>query len=41
VNPGLSVPCVVVVDVPAGTILDSVAFAPVLSFAEPVLVATS
>lgn len=36
VNPGLSVPCVVFVDVPAGTALDTVAFAPVLSFTDPV-----
>lgn len=40
-NPGLSAPCVVFIDVPAGTQLDSVGFAPVLSFEEPVLVATS
>lgn len=40
-NPGLSAACVVFVDVPAGTALDAVAFAPVLSFAEPVLSATS
>jgi hypothetical protein len=40
-NPGLSAPCVVFIDVPQGTQLDSVAFAPVLSFEEPVLVATT
>ena len=41
VNPGLSVPCIVFVDVPVGTALDRVAFQPVLSFAEPVVSATS
>jgi hypothetical protein len=41
VNPGLSVSCVVFVDVPAGTSLDTVAFQPVLSFSEPVSSATN
>ncbi|MEO8093575.1 MAG: DUF4352 domain-containing protein, partial [Pseudolysinimonas sp.] len=36
-NPGLSAPCVVFIDVPAGTSLDSVGFAPALSFSEQVL----
>lgn len=41
VNPGLSVACVVFVDVPVGTALDRVAFQPVLSFTEPVVSATN
>ncbi|MEO8261437.1 MAG: DUF4352 domain-containing protein [Pseudolysinimonas sp.] len=41
VNPGLSVPCVVFVDVPAGTTADSVVFEPALYFAAPVVSATS
>jgi hypothetical protein len=36
-NPGLSAACIVFVDVPVGSALDSVAFAPALSFSEPVL----
>jgi hypothetical protein len=36
-NPGLSIQAVVFIDVPAGTALDTVAFAPVLSFSTPVL----
>jgi hypothetical protein len=40
-NPGLSVSCVVFVDVPVGTSLDTVAFQPVLSFSEPVSSATN
>lgn len=41
VNPGLSAACIVFVDVPVGTALDAVAFQPVLSFADPVVSATS
>jgi hypothetical protein len=41
VNPGLTVSCVVFVDVPAGTALDTVAFQPLLSFSEPVSSATN
>jgi hypothetical protein len=41
VNPGLSADSVVFVDVPVGTSLDAVAFAPVLSFSEPVLSSVS
>jgi hypothetical protein len=37
VNPALSVPCVVFVDVPAGTTADSVVFEPALYFAAPVI----
>lgn len=41
VNPGLAVPCIVFVDVPVGTAVDTIVFAPVLSFSEPVASATS
>lgn len=40
-NPGLSADCVVFVDVPAGTVLDTVGFASLVALSEPVFSAAS